>query len=81
VLKGRRCSDDATPGRLMTKAELEAKRVALVAGAEAIIEAHERLRFTPADSPEHAAHRHQIQIHQDSLRAYLRERQASSERE
>jgi hypothetical protein len=41
----------------MTKAELEAKRIALVAEAEAIIEAHERLRFTPANSPEHAAHR------------------------
>jgi hypothetical protein len=61
----------------MTKAELEAKRIALVAEAEAIIEAHERLRFTPANSPEHAAHRHQIQIHQEHLRAYLSEREES----
>jgi hypothetical protein len=65
----------------MTKAELEAKRIALVAEAEAIIEAHERLRFTPANSPEHAAHRLQIQLHQDHLRAYLHERQASVEDE
>ena len=63
----------------MTKTELEAKRLALVAEAEAIIDAHERLRFTPADSPEHAAHRIQIQQHQDSLRAYLHERQVSIE--
>jgi hypothetical protein len=63
----------------MTKAELEAKRIALVAEAEVIIEAHERLRFIPANSPEHAAHRIQVQLHQDNLRTYLHERQASSE--
>jgi hypothetical protein len=62
----------------MTKAELEAKRIALVAEAE-VIEAHERLRFIPANSPEHAAHRIQVQLHQDHLRTYLHERQASSE--
>jgi hypothetical protein len=63
----------------MTKAELEAKRIALVAEAEAIIDAHERLRFTPADSPEHVAHRRQIQLHQEHLRAYLGEREVSAD--
>jgi hypothetical protein len=63
----------------MTKAELEAKRIAFVAEAEAIIDAHERLRFTAANSPEHAVHRHQIQLHQEHLRAYLREREESAD--
>jgi hypothetical protein len=45
-----------------------AKRIALVAEAEVIIVAHERLRFIPANSPEHAAHRIQVQLHQDRLR-------------
>jgi hypothetical protein len=57
----------------MTRAELEARRRALLAEGEALAKAHDRLRLKPADSPEHAAHRERMRIHQQRVRAYLRD--------
>ena len=51
---------------------LAAERLALLAEGEALLEAHVRLRLTPADSPDHAAHRGHVRKHQERLRAYIR---------
>jgi hypothetical protein len=34
---------------------------------------HKTLPLNPADSPEHAAHRERMRIHQQRVRAYLRD--------
>lgn len=47
----------------MTKAELEARRLALLAKGEALLKGYDRLRLTPADRPDHAEHRNRIQMH------------------
>ena len=51
---------------------LDSERVALLAEGEALLKAHVRLRLTPADSPDHAAHRAHVRKHQERLRAYIR---------
>jgi len=55
----------------MTRAELEAKRIVLLAEGQALLRAYERLRLTPANSPDHAAHRAQVLAHHERLRRYL----------
>jgi hypothetical protein len=55
----------------MTRAALEAKRLVLLAEGEALLRAYERLRLTPADSPDHAAHRAKTLAHHARLRTYL----------
>ena len=60
---------------MMTAAEREAERVALLAEAEALGKARERLCFTPADSADHAAHRSRIHNHHERVRTYLRDLQ------
>ena len=63
---------DAGHGDGMTKAALEATRLALLAEGEGLEQAHRRLRFTPLVSPEHAAHRERMRRHNDRVRAYRR---------
>jgi hypothetical protein len=58
----------------MTKAELEARRLALLAEGEALMKGYDRLRLTPADRPDHAEHRHPIRMHHRCVRTYLRDR-------
>jgi len=55
----------------MTRAELEAKRIVLLAEGEALLREYERLRLTPANSPDHAAHGAQVLAHHERLRSYL----------
>jgi len=57
----------------MTRAELEAKRIVLLAQGEALLREYERLRLTPANSPDHAAHRAHVLAHHERLRSYLHE--------
>jgi hypothetical protein len=59
--------------RGMTRAQLEAKRLALLAEGEALMKAYDRLRLTPADRPDHAEHRHRIRLHHQCVRTYLRD--------
>jgi hypothetical protein len=58
----------------MTQAELEARRLALLAEGEALMKAYDRLRPTPADRPDPAEHRHRIRMHHQCVRTYLRDR-------
>jgi hypothetical protein len=55
----------------MTKAELEARRLALFAEGEALLKGYDRLRLTPADRPDHTEHRHRIRMHHQCVRSYL----------
>jgi hypothetical protein len=55
----------------MTRAELEAKRIVLLAEGEDLLRAYERLRLTPSNSPDHAAHRAKTLAHHHRLRNYL----------
>ena len=59
----------------MTDAEREAERVALLEDAETLGKARDRLCFTPADSPDHSAHRSRLHMHHERVRAYLRDKQ------
>src|SRR5688572_28010622 len=43
---------------------LNAERVALLAEGEALVKAHDRLRLTPANRPEHRAYRTRLDLHQ-----------------
>jgi hypothetical protein len=56
------------------EAELEARRLALLAEGEALMKAYDRLRLTLGDRPDHAEHRHRIRMHHQCVRAYLRDR-------
>lgn len=51
---------------------LEGERDALQAEGDALQEEHVRLRFSPVDSPDHAAHKVRLRKHQERLRAYIR---------
>ena len=51
---------------------LDAERIALLAEGEALVKAHDRLRLTPADRPEHRAYKTRLNLHHDRLRAYIR---------
>ena len=55
----------------MTRAEMEAKRLVLLAEGEALLREYERLRLTPANSPDHAAHGAHVLAHHKRLRRYL----------
>jgi hypothetical protein len=59
----------------MTDAHLEAERVALLEEAEALGKARDRLCFTPADHPDHSAHRSRLHMHHERVRTYLRDLQ------
>jgi hypothetical protein len=63
----------------MAKAELEARRLALLAEGEALLKAYDRLRLTPADSLDHAEHRHRIQMHHQCVRSYLQDLQGRAD--
>jgi hypothetical protein len=63
----------------MRRAALEAERLALLVEGEALVKEYERLRLTPADSPEHAAHRERMRLHQERVRSYLRERRQETD--
>ena len=53
------------------KAAPDAERAALLAEAESLVRAHDRLRLTPASSPAHAAHRERLQIHHGRVRSHF----------
>jgi hypothetical protein len=55
----------------MIRAALQAKRLALLAEGEALVREYERLRLTPADRPDHAAHSDRMRLHRNHVRAYL----------
>ena len=59
-------------GSSMRIPALESERVALLAEGEKLMEAHVRLRLTPEDSPDHAAHRVRLRKHRERLNAYIR---------
>jgi hypothetical protein len=59
----------------MTKAELEVRRLALLAEGDALLKAYDRLRLTPADRSDHAEHRHRIRMHDQCVRSYLQDLQ------
>jgi hypothetical protein len=61
----------------MTRVELNAKCVALLAEGKALEKEYERLRFSPADSPNHAAHSERVRRHRKRVRHYLHELQRS----
>ena len=73
------CGMRMVPTDTMTRAELNAKRLALLAEGEALEKEYARLRLTPADSPEHAAYRERLRRHRDHVRNYLRELQRLSD--
>ena len=56
----------------MKRAALDTERIALLAEGEALVKAHNRLRLTPADRPEHRAYRTRLNLHHERLRAYIR---------
>jgi hypothetical protein len=43
----------------------------LLAEGEALVREYERLRLTPADRPDHAAHSDRMRLHRNHVRAYL----------
>jgi hypothetical protein len=57
----------------MTRAALEAQRLALLAEGESLEKEYDRLRLTPPDSPEHAAYRERLRRHRERVRNYFRE--------
>ena len=57
----------------MTRAALDAKRIVLLAEGEALLREYGRLRLTPGNSPDHAAHRAHVIAHRERLRSYLYE--------
>jgi hypothetical protein len=54
----------------VTDAELDAKRLALLAEERALLEAHARLRLTPNDRSGHASHHERLKAHLARVRAF-----------
>ena len=57
----------------MTRAALEAQRLALLAEGKSLEKQYDRLRLTPPDSPDHAAYRERLRRHRERVRNYFRE--------
>jgi hypothetical protein len=54
----------------MTKPQLEAERIALIAEGRELELAHARLHLTPNDRAAHAAHLKRLKAHTARVRAY-----------
>ena len=57
----------------MTQSRTQRKVRTLLAEGTALEKAYERLRFSPVDSPNHAAHSERIRRHRERVRHYLHE--------
>jgi hypothetical protein len=57
----------------LTRVEINAKCAALLAEGKALEREYDRLRFSPADSPNHAAHSECVRRHSERVRRYLDE--------